>query len=162
MPTQPNPEVPRIPEMVGATEAPFYLEEGVKSISLPIHPPMGPARLHSGLMSRRVVLKVEQLTSNRRAPNYAVYLNLPPGDVPEKRPDLRIGTLAMFGLVESSTPDERHANNGLGFTLEATDVYARLAATRNWNSESVRITFVPGPWDGPIKVQVGRVSLYFA
>jgi hypothetical protein len=68
----------------------------------------------------------------------------------------------MFGLVESSTPTEKHVDNGLSFTLEATDVYTRLVATRNWNAESVNITLVPGPWDGPIKVHVGRVSLHFA
>jgi hypothetical protein len=134
----------------------------VKTISLKIHPATGPARARYNVTSRRVVLKVEQVTSDRRAPNFAVYLNLPQGDLPEKRPDLRVGILAMFGLVESSRDSEKHGGNGLAFSFEATKAYVVLVATNKWNDESISVTFVPGPWDAPISVEVGRVSLYFA
>ena len=67
----------------------------------------------------------------------------------------------MFGLVEASGADGRHKDNGLGFTFEASDVYARLMAARDWHAKTLRVTFVPSPWDGPINVKVGRVSLYF-
>ena len=106
-------------------------------------------------------LKVENVTSGKRAPNYGVYLNLPQSETAENRPDLRIGTLAMFGVVEASGADDRHPDTGLGFTFEASDVCARLVAARDWHAQTLRVTFVPSPWDGPINVRVGRVSLYF-
>src|SRR3982751_4110887 len=44
-PRNPPKSSPPIPEMVGATSAPFYIGPGVTQISFPIHPPTGPALL---------------------------------------------------------------------------------------------------------------------
>ena len=157
----PNPKVPPVPEMVGATSAPFYLGKFPTYISLPVHAPTGPALLHADPKLRRVYLSIENITSNERAPSYVVYLNLPPGDEPGKRPDLRAGVLAMFGLEESSRADGEHPGNGLTYSLDVTELFARLAAARDWDARSLRVHFVPRPWDGAVKVQIGRVSLYF-
>jgi hypothetical protein len=160
-PDQSGPKTPPIPEMVGATSDPFYLTEAKSQISIPMHLPTGPARLRDKAQ-RRVFLDIENITSDARAPSYGVYLNLPPDEEPEKHPELYAGGLAMFGLVESSRPDEQHPENGLSYKLDVTEVFHRLSAGRDWDSKNLRVTFVPGRWDGPIKVQVGRVSVYFA
>ena len=160
-PGQSGEKSPPIPEMVGATSERFYLTEATSQISIPMHLPTGPARLRDKAL-RRVYLNVENLTSDARAPSYSVYLNLPPDEKPEEHPELYAGGLAMFGLVESSRPDDQHPANGLSYKLDVTEVFRRLSARRDWDSKNLDVTFVPGRWEGPIKVQVGRVSIYFA
>ncbi len=87
---------------------------------------------------------------------------MPAGDAPEQHPELRAGNLGMFGLVESSDPNGEHGGSGMTFSLDVTDLFARLAARKDWDSHNLRVTFVPAAWDAPVpKVQVGRVSLYF-
>jgi hypothetical protein len=88
-------------------------------------------------------------------------LNLPPGEEPEKHPELQVGVLSMFGLPESSRSTDQHANNGLSYTQEVTGLYLRLTAMRTWDPKNLRVTFVPRRWDDDIQVNVGRVSLVF-
>ena len=156
-----GPNVSRIPDIVGATSAPFYLGKEATNISFAIHPPTGPALLRADLTPRRVFLNLENVTSDKMAPSYNVYLNMPPGNVPEKHPDLHVGGFPMFGLVESSRSGPNHTGDGLSFKREVTEVYTRLTASRDWDAKNLRVTFVPKRWDDEVKVQVGRVSLYF-
>jgi hypothetical protein len=161
MPTQPTPEIPPIPEMVGATNAAFHLGSGQTRTSLAIHAPTGPALLGMRRMPRRVFLKIENMKSETPAPSYDVYLNLPPDDEPEKHPELFAGRLPMFGLVETSESDERHPGNGLYSKLDVTHLYALLAASQNWDTKNLHVTFVSRRPDVAVDIQVGRVSLYF-
>jgi hypothetical protein len=167
MQTPQNPDDPhdagiqRIPEMVGATSAPFALGKDATHISLAIHPPTGPAFLGVDKVPRRVFLKFENITSDEMAPPYNVFLNLPPGDDPAKHPELHVGVLAMFGLVELSSPSRDHPGDGLTYSVTVTSEFLRLPAMPGWDSNNLRITFVPKPWDDEVDVRVGRVSLYF-
>jgi len=161
MPTPPIPGVPRLPEMVGATSAPIELGKATAHIGFAIGAPSGPTRLLGDALLRRVFLNIENITSDAMAPSYNVYLNVPQGDDPQKHPDLRVGNLALFGLVESSRSDEEHPGNGLSFKMEVTAVYLRLVATSDWDTKNVRVSFVPRPWDDEVNVRVGRISLYF-
>jgi hypothetical protein len=161
-PTDPRESAPPIPEMVGATSAPFNIGPGTTQILLPMHPPTGPAREHANSAHREVFLSFENVKGHVRAPSFRVYLNLPPGDEPGRRPDLLAGNLAMFGLVESSSPHGNHGGDGKNMSLNITDIFARLAVMKNWDSRTLRVSFVPANWDAPVpQVQVGRVSLYF-
>lgn len=167
METPPNPmdpeqsKSPPIEEMVGATSEPFYLTNDTAHISIPLHEPTGPARLRDKKL-RKVLLSIENITSNARAPSYEVYVNLPPDDEPKKHPELYAGGLAMFGLLESSRPDEQHTDDGLSYKLDITALFHRLSEARDWDSKTLRLTFVAGRWDRPVNVKVGRVSIYFA
>ena len=147
-----------IPEMIGATAAPFSLGKGLTHVSLAMQSPSGPAFQRADRTPIRVFLKFENIKANVRAPAFDVYLNLP-DDAPEKHPELQAGVLPMFGLVEASTSTERHPNDGLTYSQDVTNLFIRLATTRSWDPTKLRITFVPRAWDGPIEVQVGRVSL---
>ena len=151
---------PPIPEMVGATEAPFYIGPGITEIDLRIHPPTGPAR--ETTRHREVILQVENITGDKNAPAFEVYLNLPIGAAPEKYPGLFAGNLGLFGLVQASRPKGKHPGHGLTIHLDATAVVARLTETKAWDASQLRISFVAADWDAPVpKVRVGRVSLYF-
>jgi len=153
---------PPVPEMVGATSAPFDIGPGTTEISLPIHPPTGPARLPAESEPREVTLAVENVTGDKVAPRFSVYLNVPPGDAPVKHPELSAGSLGLFGLTGASHPDSQHGGSGMSFKLNVTEVVGHLIETKNWDPKNLRITFIPGYWDAPVpKVKVGRVSLYF-
>jgi tyrosinase len=170
MQSQPDPKdarksdatVPPIPEMVGATSAPFFVGAGTTQVSFPMHLPTGPALLRADSTKRNVTLRIENVTCNKRSPTFKVYLNVPVGDAPEKHPELRAGLLGMFGLVRASDPAGEDGGRGMTFDLDVTDLFARLQAMKNWDPQNLRMSFVPTAWDAPVpQVKVGRVSLYF-
>ena len=166
MQSPPNPQDPRKPdppirELVGATSAPIRLGKNITQTTFNIHPPAGPALLHNDLMTRRVFLKIENITASRRAPAFDVYVNLPAGVDREKVRDWFVGNLSLFGLVESSRQTDQHPGNGLSYTREITELYRRLITKGDWDQKTLRVTFVPGEWWGDIDVKVGRISLIF-
>jgi tyrosinase len=161
----PNPQVPRIPEMVGATSAPFELASAAKQVSIPLQAPTGPSSRDAESLAnwapRRVVLNFEKIIGAQGGSTYDVYLNLPPGESPQKHPELYAGSIPMFGLRESSISDDFHTPGGLYKRLEVTNLYARLALQKDWNPTMLRITFVPTDPIPVPSISVGRASLYF-
>ena len=147
-----------IPEMIGATTAPFSLNKGMTHISLAMHAPTGPSALRADRTPIRVFLKFENITATVRAPAFDVYVNLP-DDAPEKHPETHAGGLPMFGLVEATRSTEQHAGNGLTYVQDVTNLFIRLATTRSWDPTKLRVTLLARPWDDTVQVQVGRVSL---
>jgi tyrosinase len=147
--------------MVGATSAPVQLGKETTSTSFAIQPPTGPALLRADGRPRRVFLDIQNITSDQMAPSYDVYLNVPQGDRPETHPELHVGGMAMFGLVESSMGNRQHPDNGLTYRFEVTSVCAILAASGDWDPQNLRVSFVPTRWNDPVDVRVGRVSLYY-
>lgn len=161
-PRNPPKSSPPVPEMVGATSAPFYIGPGVTQISFPIHLPTGPALLRD-LKERIVTLQIENVTSDKAAPGFKVYLDVPSGDDPEKHPELFAESLTTFGLVQSSDPLGEHGGTGKTIKLDVTSVFRLLTAKKDWDSQNLRVTFAPGYWDAPVpRVKIGRVSLYFS
>ena len=151
---------PPIPEMVGATSAPFKLEKGITTVSFEIHAPTGPGLLRSDGQPGRVLLSLENVTAKLAAPSFGIYLNLPPGSDPERHPELYAMTLSTFGLVESSKTSEEHPGDGLNFRKDVTDLFLRLMAVREWDHRTLHVSFAPIRWkDYPLDVRVGRVSL---
>jgi tyrosinase len=159
-PSPPEPATPSA-ELVGATSAPILLGREPVDVEFEIDAPTGPARLRADRSLRKVYLHVTNITSAEAAPNYLVYLNLPSGEPAEQHPELRVGTLAMFGLRESSRRDERHPGNGLSFRFDVTGIVLRLVAEEHWDAKRLRVTFVPGAWESALAVQVGQIRLYF-
>jgi len=161
-PRQPGSAAPRMAEMVAATSEPFYLGPEPKEVSLAIHAPTGPALFHEHSTQREVYLYIENMTCSQPAPPFRVYLNVPPGHVPEQHPELRVGNLGTFGLLQKSDPKGPHAGSGMSFTLDITEAVNHLAAKKNWDSQNLRVSFSPSFWEGQVpRVKVGRVSLYY-
>jgi hypothetical protein len=128
-----------------------------------MHPPTGPALLHQDPKHSEVTLQIENVTGDKAAPVFYIYLNVPAGDAPERYPELYAGSLAPFGLVGASRPDSEHGGNGLTFKLDVTALFARLTALKGWDPKNLKVSFVPSDWDAPVpQVRVGRVSLYFS
>ena len=162
-PSSKEPQKPRPPvaEMFGATSAPFHIGAHPVQIVLPVHPPSGPALLQGEVAARKIGLKLENVTCPLRAPTFAVYLNVPPGEDASRHPELFAGSMGMFGLPEASREDGRHSASGMNFVMEVTNLYVLLSTRRDWDPKNLRLTFVAGDWDAPVPdVQVGRASLY--
>jgi hypothetical protein len=148
----------RTSELVGATSAPLQLGKETTEVSIPIHAPTGQSPAHES--TRRVFLHIENITSDAEPPRYFVYLNLPPDAEPEGRPDLRVGILAMFGLVEASRARGTDQGQGQTYKFDVTDVYARLVAAQEWDHDALRVSLVPEAWPSSVSVRVGRISLH--
>lgn len=157
----PDPANLPIPEMVGATSAPVILREVPAQTSFTLHAPTGPALLGKDRIPRSAHLGIENITGKMAVPQYSLFLNLPDGSDPSRHPYRYAGLLPMFGLVEMSQVRGHHPANGLTYRFDVTNVLLRLAVLQEWDAKSLRVTFVPEPWDGAVEAVVGRVSLYF-
>jgi hypothetical protein len=161
-PKGPRQSGPPIPEMVGATETPFFVGPGRTEISFAMHPPTGPALLSLG-PRRKVVLHVDNVTCERRSPPLEVYLNVPFGAPPGNHPELLAGSLGLFGVEQVSRTDGERVGHGMSFKLDVTDLFLGLAARKDFDAHTLRVYFVQGDWDAPLpRVRVGRASLYFS
>jgi tyrosinase len=149
------------PEMVGATKASFTLDDPVVHATFSAKPKAAAraASLAAG-RPRRVFLNIEKLVSKEPAPAYDVYLNVPEGEDPKKYPNLFVGRLPMFGLVESSTKGAARSGAGLHYALDITNLYAHFSTLPGWDPTHLRVSFVAARGKAPAKVTVGRVSLY--
>ena len=150
-----------IREMVGATRAPFFVGPGGTNVELEIHPPTGPAAADKRPGDGRTYLKFENITCEKRAPSLRVYLNLPPNEVPERHPELRAGSLGLFGIDDASRPDGQHGGHGMTIQLDITNLFRELSKNSRWNGHHLIITFDPAQWDAPVpQVSISRVSMY--
>ncbi|HEU0121501.1 MAG TPA: hypothetical protein VFQ91_13305 [Bryobacteraceae bacterium] len=169
-PKKPAAKAQPIPEMIGATEAPFVVEKDQTHISLVLHAPRGPALVRGPALpgvartdgsTVRIILRVENITGTEMVPDLNLYLNLPKGEPADKHPELLAGRLPLFGLAESSSGEDGQTGNGLFHALDITAVYGRLLRDNDWDGKSLRVSFVP-TLPNSSKVRVGRVSVYIA
>jgi tyrosinase len=151
------------PEMVGASENSVPLAATPTDVEFEVGVPSGPALREraEGAQPRKVYLQVENVRGKElAAPNYSVYLNLPPGADPTAYEDRRVGQVSMFGVREASESGE-----GVTFAFDATRVVQRLQEeTEEREPGRLKVTFVPraGTREQGGDVSVGRVSLFYA
>jgi tyrosinase len=108
----------------------------------------------------RLYLALESVRGEAPSPLLEVYVNLPAGADPESHPDHHAGSLTLFGLNVASAPDGGHGGNGLGFTLDITELAQRLESQGNFDAGRLRVTLVPGEGvtaDKPVTVE--RISV---
>lgn len=108
----------------------------------------------------RLYLALESVRGSAPSPLIEVYVNVPEGADPQSHPELHAGSLTLFGLNVASEPDGDHGGNGLGYTLDITDLARRLTEAGNFDPNQLRVTLVPGEQvsdDKPITVE--RISV---
>ena len=153
-----------IPEMVGASSEATPLAGKAKTLSLRLFPMSGPmTRLKAvgTISTRKAFLHVENIRGKGRPSSYDVYLNVPEG-AGKFSDQFRVGIIPTFGLEQASAATERHPGNGLHFTFNVTKLVNLLAAGKNWDPETVRVTFVPRRKPAEKSyIEVGRVSLFY-
>ena len=159
------------PEMVGAATEPVTLTGSAQTRSLTLQPPSGPA-LRGAVRpaAGKTYLKIENVKSEKSHVTYEVYVNLPEGADPAEYKEHYAGSMPLFGVMQASRTTERHAANGLGFSLDITQLVNRLKEKNAWDDGNIRVTFVPRRTGGTAgaavpghdPIQVGRISLYRA
>jgi tyrosinase len=92
----------------------------------------------------RLYLALESVRGSAPAPLLEVYVNLPEGADPQAHPELHAGSLTLFGLNVASRADGGHGGNGLGYTLDITELAKRLQQSGNFDPSRLRVTLVPG------------------
>jgi tyrosinase len=92
----------------------------------------------------RFYLSLESVRGQAPAPLLEVYVNVPAGDDPKAHPELRAGSLTLFGLNVASEPDGSHGGNGLGYTLDITELAKRLEKEGKFDPNRLSVTLVPG------------------
>lgn len=103
----------------------------------------------------RLYLSLESVRGSAPSPLLQVYVNVPEGDEPQAHPELLAGSLTLFGLNIASQPDGQHGGNGLGYTLDITDLAQRLQDAGGFDPNHLRVTLVPGEQvtaDAPVTV----------
>jgi tyrosinase len=93
----------------------------------------------------KILLQVAGLSA-REVPTYvyAVYLDLPPGDVPApKARQHYVGTISFFGKVPVGPRHGHAASKTFTETFDVTDLVARLRAAGLWSPDAVRVTLRP-------------------
>lgn len=91
----------------------------------------------------RLYLSVEGVRGTAPSPVVDVYVNLAPDADMDVQQDKLAGRLTMFGLNVASRSNGPHGGNGLGYTLDITDLAERLLAKKNFDPARVRVTLVP-------------------
>ena len=99
-------------ELVGATPSAVRLGDQVFDVIVPT--PVTPHAFRAALdgktppvtatakqLVQHVTLHLEQVTSNDVAPTYDVFLNVPPGQDPDKHEDRFVARVAMFGIKQA-------------------------------------------------------------
>ncbi|AZD47994.1 tyrosinase family protein [Pseudomonas chlororaphis] len=108
----------------------------------------------------RLYLALESVRGSAPSPQLAVYINLPKDSDPQQHPECHAGSLTLFGLNVASRPDGGHGGNGLGYTIDITDLAQRLTDAGDFNPDYLRVTLVPGEQvsaDKPVTVE--RISV---
>lgn len=104
-------------------------------------------------------LHFESITGNDQLPNIDVYLNPERENAPKEKN--YVGSLALYGLGERSTPSKEHDGSGLHVILKANRPFNEASHQINWSDRQFRLTLIPAsalPSDAILTI--GRVSLY--
>jgi tyrosinase len=163
---------PGLPEMIGSSDKPVTLTGSAQTTAFVLQPPSGPALKSAAVPAApaKTHLKIENVVSGKSHATYEVYVNLPDNPDAAAYKEHYAGVMHLFGVIQASARSDRHAGNGLSFSLDITQLVNRLEALNAWDDRNIRVTFVPRSTGGTARaalaghdpIRVGRVSLYKA
>lgn len=116
--------------------------------------------MQPGKKVTRLYVALEGVRGAAPSPVLEVYVNLPPAVDPGLHTDRLAGSLTLFGLNVASRLNGPHGGNGLGYTLDITDLAQRLLVAGEFDPTRVRVTLVPREQiseDAPVTVE--RISI---
>ena len=109
----------------------------------------------------RVFLNLENVTGLADSAAFQVYVGVPPGADPAQHPELRAGTIGLFGVRKASLTDDEHAGKGQTFVLEITRIVDALHLGNNFDVGALDVRIVPvRPIPESAKISIGRVSIF--
>lgn len=165
--------MPRKPtvELIGANDRPLRLEGIDTQTSLEVDT-RGSNKLMRSFSAKRllgdephtpdrVFLNLENVRGRRDAMVLDVYLNLPSDADPQQHPELRVGSVSLFGIRKASRSDAPHGGSGLNLTVEITDYIDAQGLDPSLDLQDLRVKLIA---EAPIKpeddITIGRISLY--
>lgn len=109
----------------------------------------------------RVFLNIENIRSAKDGAVIDVYINLPSGANPAEHPDLRAGTIALFGVRKASLRDQPHGGLGVTEVLDITHIIDALHLSGGVEVPNLQVQFFARDEVTPDQnVTVERVSVY--
>jgi tyrosinase len=154
-------------ELVGTNAEPLRIEGLGASTSVRLDSTMSRKVASSFAMNvavptpDRVFLNLENVRGIDDSAILQVYVDLPEGALPADHPELRAGSLALFGLEQASLPDGPHAGQGLNLALEITKIVDMLQVNDRLNANALDIRIVPrNPVPEDAQISIGRVSIF--
>ena len=109
----------------------------------------------------RVFLNLENVRGVDDSTILNVYINVPEGEDPAKHPELKAGSIGMFGLRKASAMDGPHAGNGLTYVVEITRVVDALHLAGKLNVNQLHVTLVPRrPVPNEAAITIGKISIF--
>lgn len=158
-------------ELIGANDRPLRLEGVDTETSLEVDAG-GSSRLMRSFSTERllgdaprvpdrVFLNLENVRGRRDAMVLDVYLNLPAGADPQAYPELRVGSVSLFGVRKASRVDTPHGGSGLNLSIEITDYIDAQGLDPALDLRDLPVKLVA---EAPIApeddITIGRISLY--
>ncbi len=154
---------------VGSTTQALQLSPTGASVVLPVQPEACRA-LAAELAARseadltgHVYLRLEGITGDQPT-LLEVYLALPEGAVAAEHPEHHLGTIGLYGLVQSSMKDKHGGGGqGMGFSLDATCLFKRLRLAGPPVPSGIRVDVVPKqPLAAKGRITIGKMHLLHA
>jgi tyrosinase len=109
----------------------------------------------------RIFLNLENVRGLNDATTFSVYINLPEGADPAQHPELKAGSISLFGVSKATMADNQHAGDGLTFVLEITRIVDNLHLSGALNASQLHVRVVPRkPVPDADKISIGRISIF--
>ena len=109
----------------------------------------------------RVFLNLENVRGLNDAVTFDVYINLPEGEDPAQHPELKAGTIGLFGVRRATVRDGQHTGDGINYVLEITSIVDALHLSGALDANQLQVRLVPAsPVPDSAQVSIGRISVY--
>jgi len=152
--------------LLGASDTQLRLAGMGGTTRVTLHPPVQ-KKLAASLTAApqavpgRVYLNLENVRAKRDGAVFTVYINLPHGADPAKHPELRAGSIALFGARAASETDGEHAGEGLSFSLDISSIVDVLHQAQDLDAGKLDVQLVPrNPLPEEAQVTIGRIGVY--
>jgi tyrosinase len=153
-------------DVIGATDKSVSVGANPASATVQLEPgppgdfvrAMGP--IETGKEVTRLYLQLENVTGASPSAVIDVFVNLPAQNPPTDKSPYRADSLYLFGLDKASASDGAHAGNGLGFTIDITDLAQRLDVAGEFDPKALDVSIFPiAGSSGNQPIKVGRLSV---
>jgi tyrosinase len=160
---------PKTVELLGANDQSLRLSGAEARTSVTLEPSVQRKVLASFEAARaaapsapdRIFLNLENVRGLNDATVFNVYINVPDGEDPARHPELKAGSIALFGVSKATLADDQHAGDGLTFVLEITHIVDRMHLAGALNASQLRVRLVARkPVSEAAQISVGRVSIF--
>lgn len=155
----------RSSQLLASTDSGFSLTDHSRALTLYFS---GSSELNSLMESFKkadfqsrydLSLRFENLKGNDSLPIIDVYLNLADEQIPQE--DHYVGSMALYGLGESSEETEKHPGSGQDRVFDIGSTFTKVM-TRTGSEKQLKLTLIPErALPAHAVLTIGKVSLYW-